>query len=109
MQSYGVLRYSSAKIVWEITVVLGGCFQSYFAFQLCLIRESRIFNRMPSTHASTQSVDSCPVLFSLLLETRLVLPLELPAWDLACFVALGNVILIDSVLSRDEHLAGVTY
>lgn len=54
-------------------------------------------------------MDSCPVVFSLLLETRLVLPLKLPAWDLACFVALGNVNLIDSLLSRDEHLAGVTY
>lgn len=103
-----MLKYSSVKLVWEITVVLVDAFEVILHFSYVWL-ESRISNNAIHSRIYSESIDSCPVIFSLLLETRLVLPLELPAWDLAGFVALGNVILIDSVLSRVEHLACVTY
>lgn len=61
------------------------------------------------SHVYSQCVKSCPVLFSLVLETMAPFP-----WChlLGTWLALfhwGGVILIDSVLRRDEHLAGVTY
>lgn len=43
----------------------------------------------------------------LVLETAL--PLAVVDCDMICLVALGKCILIEWVLSRDEHLAGVIY
>lgn len=98
---YCVLRSTSVKVVWEITVVLDGC------ISLCL-RESRVSNKMPSiqSHIYSESLNSCPVLFSLVLETMLTHP-----WHSCLGPGLRweSVILIDSVLGRDEHLAGVIY
>lgn len=57
-----------------------------FCISVCLIRESRIFNKMPSSqsHIYPQSFNCCPVCISLVLETMFTLSLALLAWDLTC-------------------------
>lgn len=57
-----------------------------FCISVCLIRESRIFNKMPSSqsHIYPQSFNYCAVCVSLVPETMLPLSLALLAWDLTC-------------------------
>lgn len=90
------------KKVWDVTVV--GWVP--FCISGCLIREARISNEMPSTQSH---------IFSLLVPALCSFPgpqnharpsLGIVFWGTG--LHWETVILIDSVLSRDGHLAGVT-
>lgn len=65
----------------------GGVLWKLFYISVYLIRESRIANKMPSTksHMYSQAFNSCPVLFSLVLEPRSPPPVFL-AWDPAALL-----------------------
>lgn len=88
----------SAWMLWKL-----------FCLSVCLIGESRVSNKMPSTqsHAYSQSFNSCPMLFSLgLLKTMPACPLVLLLGTWLALTALGKCFY--AVLSRGEHPAGVT-
>lgn len=87
----------------------GGVLWKLFYISVYLIRESRIANKMPSTksHMYSQAFNSCPVLFSLVLEPRSPPPCSLPGTRLLCCT--GSVTRVDSVLSGEGRLAGVTH
>lgn len=88
---------------WEIAVVLHGHFGSC-CLSVCLIGESRISNKMPSTQSHIVTVfNSCPVLFALVLETVLACPLVLLLGTCLALIALGKCFY--TVLSRGERLA----
>lgn len=88
---------------WETAVALLGRFGSC-CLSAGLTGESRVSNKMQNAVRSvTHSLDSCPVLFSLVLETVLACPLVLLLGTCLALIALGKCFY--TVLSRGERLA----
>lgn len=109
LKGWCVLRY----IHFIEPSLVGNCCPAWmlrklFCLSVCLIGESTVCNKMPSTqsHMYSQSFNSCPMHFSLVLESVLACPLVSLLGTWLALIALGKCFY--AVLSRGEHLAGVT-